>query len=59
VGERSTAHFVLVNTLAADLTAFAGGPAELRFHLVAQSPESPTKGLYLDDVQIIEPDTAP
>jgi hypothetical protein len=59
IGERSTARFVLVNTLAANMSAFAGGPAELRFRVVAAPSDTPTKGMYLDDVQVIEPDTAP
>jgi hypothetical protein len=59
IGDRSTARFVLVNTLAADMTAFAGGTAELRFRVVSRPADAPTKGMYLDDVQVIEPDTTP
>ncbi|MNX98417.1 hypothetical protein D3C86_1308270 [compost metagenome] len=39
----------------ADLTAFAGGPVELRFRAVLRAADQPGKGLLLDDIRILEP----
>ena len=55
VGAIARAHYALVFTRFADLTAFVGKRVELRFEVRFRPMASRTTGLYLDNVQIIEP----
>ncbi|MFN3429981.1 MAG: hypothetical protein ACK46X_08510 [Candidatus Sericytochromatia bacterium] len=57
LGEPVIASDSLVRPVVTDVTRFAGGALALRFRAVLTPGEAPLKGLLLDDVQIIEPDT--
>lgn len=39
----------------ADLTAYAGGPVELRFRAILAKADQPGQGLLLDDIRVLEP----
>lgn len=55
LGDPVTANHALMKSLVRDLTPWAGRPVELRFRAVTSAGSAPTKGVYLDDVQVIEP----
>lgn len=55
VGSPAPARYRLAFTRFADLTPYAGARVALRFRLRASRSAAPTKGFYLDDVQVIEP----
>ncbi|MDB5102034.1 MAG: hypothetical protein JWM80_6455 [Cyanobacteria bacterium RYN_339] len=54
VGAAGQARYPLVVTFAADLTPFAGGLIELRFHGEMRAGSKPNRGLYLDDINVLE-----
>jgi hypothetical protein len=54
VGALGYARYPLVVTFAADLSAFAGGPIELMFRGEMHAGAKPNRGLYLDDVTVLE-----
>jgi hypothetical protein len=47
--------FVLMQSIYLDISRYAGQPLGLRFHAWTQPGREPSKGLYLDDVFVIEP----
>lgn len=55
VGSVAKARYSFGFTRFADLTPYVGGPVELRFKAVAQGLAKPAPGLYLDQVQVLEP----
>jgi hypothetical protein len=55
VGEPVTAQYVTMRSIVRDLTPWAGTMAELRFRVVMQAGTAPSKGVFLDDIQVIEP----
>ena len=55
VGRRVRGGYVFMASIGADLTAWAGQLVDLRFRAVLADGEGPSGGLYLDDIQIIEP----
>jgi hypothetical protein len=55
IGAVGHARYTLVATFTADLSAYAGGYMELRFHGQIGQSRQPNKGLYLDDVYVLEP----
>jgi hypothetical protein len=54
VGQPGQARYPLVVTFAADLTPWAGGPIELRFHGDMKPGPKANRGLYLDDVNVVD-----
>lgn len=55
VGSPALGRYRMVRTRFADLTALAGAPIELRFRVTLTGATQPTRGLYLDMVQVIDP----
>jgi hypothetical protein len=55
VGAVATGQFPVVVTFTADLTPFAGKQIDLRFKGVVKGNEQPNKGIFLDDVHVVEP----
>jgi hypothetical protein len=54
VGQPGHARYPLVVTFVADLAAFKGGPIELKFHGELKAGPKPNRGLYLDDVNVLD-----
>ena len=55
IGAPGHARYPVVATFTADLTPYAGGPVELRFHGEVGPSRHPVQGLYLDDINVVEP----
>ncbi len=55
VGRRVRGGYVFMASIGADLTAWAGQPIDLRFRARMTTGTEGAKGMYLDDVQVVEP----
>jgi hypothetical protein len=55
VGRRIRGGYVFMASIGADLTAYAGQQVGLRFRATFTAGEAAAKGMYLDDVQVLEP----
>jgi hypothetical protein len=55
VGAPATAQFPVVVTFTADLTPYAGQAVDLRFKGTIKGNDQPNKGVFLDDVHVVEP----
>lgn len=55
LGAPLTAQYVTMRSIVRDLTPYAGKKIELRFRAVMEAGQAETKGLFLDDIQVIEP----
>lgn len=55
IGAVGQARYMFVATFTADLTPFRGGKLELRFRGVVKAGNKPNKGMYLDDIAVVEP----
>lgn len=55
IGRRVTGDYVFMASIGADLSAWVGKRIGLRFRAVVTAGSGPSKGMYLDDVQVIEP----
>lgn len=55
VGALATGQFPVVVTFTADLTPYAGKQIELRFKGAVKGNDQPNKGIFLDDVHVVEP----
>jgi hypothetical protein len=55
LGHDARGNHVFVASVVADLAPFAGQAVGLRFHGVTKAGKADAKGMYLDDVAVIEP----
>jgi hypothetical protein len=55
LGHDARGNHVFVASVAADLTPYVGQAVGLRFHGVTKAGKADSKGMYLDDVAVIEP----
>jgi len=55
VGHGAQGDHVFVASQVADLTPFVGQQLGLRFHGVTRAGKGDSQGMYLDDVDVIEP----
>ena len=55
IGATATARYPAVVTYTADLNPYAGGLAELRFVGTVNAGSASNKGMFLDDVHVVEP----
>jgi hypothetical protein len=54
IGAVANARYAVVVTFTADLVPYAGGPVELRFKGEIKGSGQPNKGIFLDDVHVVE-----
>lgn len=54
IGAPAVARYPTVVTFTADLTEFAGGPMEMRFVGDVKAEDRPNKGMFLDDIHVVE-----
>jgi hypothetical protein len=55
IGAVGQARYMFVATFTADLTAYRGGKLDLRFRGEIKAGSKPNKGMYLDDITVVEP----
>jgi hypothetical protein len=54
IGAKANARYAVVVTFTADLKPYVGGLLDLRFKGVVKGGEKPVKGMFLDDIHVVE-----